>query len=126
MRYPLTARERERERKPTRHSEVDEEDDRRGADGGQPHAARRPVFELLGVRERRESDVVVARDVVVAVEGDAHHGDHAEDLRGEVPELDGGVDGGMGGEGDGDHAGGDEDGEDGDHGDVLQRIDRWE
>ena len=58
----------------------------------------------------------------MAVEGDAHDGDDAEELVGDVEGLDGGVDGGVGDELTEHHAHGDEDGEDGQHGHVLQRV----
>lgn len=52
MRYPLTASERER-RGETGDGEVDEEDDGGRADGGEPHAARRAVLQLLRGLEGR-------------------------------------------------------------------------
>lgn len=61
----------------------------------------------------------------MAVEGDAHHGDDADDARCDVHELHGRVHRRVGREGHGDHAGGDEDGEDRHHGDVFQRIHRY-
>lgn len=74
--------------------------------------------------EDGEADVVVARHVVVAVEGYAHDGDDAEELGGDVERLDGGVDHRVRNELTEDHAHRDEDGENGDDGDVLQGVHR--
>lgn len=71
---------------------------------------------------RNRGNVVIAGDVVVAVEGDAHHGNDAENAGGEAAELHGGTDDGVRREGGGDDAGGDQDGEDGHDGDVLEGV----
>ena len=79
-------------------------------------------FSSYGVTRESDGYIVVARHVVVAVEGDAHHGDHAEELVGDVEGLDGGAHHGVRDELTEHHAHRDEDGEDGDDGDVLQRV----
>lgn len=78
------------------------------------------------MRRRGEGGyVVVARHVVVAVEGHAHHRDDADDARCDVHQLHRRVHRGVGREGHGDHAGGDENGEDRHDGDVFERIHRY-